>query len=279
MSPAEQVAGGDMQSKPKWTVAIDLTAKPNISVTDVASCFLACLGVRSSSEEHEQHTVTCFRGAPPRSRMFSVAGLCRVLSTITATQMLYDGSPCFKLGLMAANFAILDATRDYSKIHIVDFDLGQGGQYASLINSIAERSRHRLSPPFVKITAVCDPTFPFNTLITVNNLNIIGDKITRLAERFGITVKFNVLNWRMTELDRSVLGCEPGEALAVNFAFVLSRIADESVSPANPRDQLLRRVKSLEPSVVKKKTVNDYCMFHELEISQLFALSLFAEKM
>ncbi|ONK72858.1 uncharacterized protein A4U43_C04F24140 [Asparagus officinalis] len=163
--------------------------------------------------------------------------------------MLYDGSPCFKLGLMAANFAILDATRDYSKIHIVDFDLGQGGQYASLINSIAERSRHRLSPPFVKITAVCDPTFPFNTLITVNNLNIIGDKITRLAERFGITVKFNVLNWRMTELDRSVLGCEPGEALAVNFAFVLSRIADESVSPANPRDQLLRRVKSLEPSV------------------------------
>uniref|UniRef100_A0A0D9VJJ3 Uncharacterized protein n=1 Tax=Leersia perrieri TaxID=77586 RepID=A0A0D9VJJ3_9ORYZ len=46
------------------------------------------------------------------------------------------------------------------------------------------------------------------------------------------------------------LGCEPGEALAVNLAFTLSRVPDESVSPANPRDELLRRVRALGPRVV-----------------------------
>ncbi|KHN03668.1 Scarecrow-like protein 8 [Glycine soja] len=36
----------------------------------------------------------------------------------------------------------------------------------------------------------------------------------------------------------------------VNFAFKLNKIPDESVSPENPRDELLRRVKRLAPRVV-----------------------------
>ncbi|GFQ08235.1 scarecrow-like protein 8, partial [Phtheirospermum japonicum] len=48
-----------------------------------------------------------------------------------STQMLYDVSPCFKLGFMAANLAILEATAEqgFEKIHVLDFDIGQGGQY------------------------------------------------------------------------------------------------------------------------------------------------------
>ncbi|EYU25125.1 hypothetical protein MIMGU_mgv1a0036912mg, partial [Erythranthe guttata] len=48
-----------------------------------------------------------------------------------STQMLYDVSPCFKLGFMAANLAILEATweQGFDKIHVLDFDIGQGGQY------------------------------------------------------------------------------------------------------------------------------------------------------
>ena len=36
----------------------------------------------------------------------------------------------------------------------------------------------------------------------------------------------------------------------MNLAFALSRVPDESVSPANPRDELLRRVRALGPRVV-----------------------------
>ncbi|KAJ6844110.1 scarecrow-like protein 8 [Iris pallida] len=170
----------------------------------------------------------------------------------TATQMMYDISPCFKLGLMAANLAILDATRDQPKIHVVDFDIGQGGQYAALIHAVAERSRQipSLLPPSLKITAVSDPTLSFASPAATNNLKLIGDKIAKLSSRLGLNVRFGVVHKRTSELDAAALGCEQGEALAVNFSFVLSKIADESVSPANPRDELLRRVKSLGPKVV-----------------------------
>ncbi|ONK62009.1 uncharacterized protein A4U43_C08F35860 [Asparagus officinalis] len=189
--------------------------------------------------------------SPPSATLTPPASELCSLEHQTAIQMLYDASPIFKLGHVAANFAILDAARDHPKIHIVDFDLSQGVQYASLINAVSERSRHRSLTLLVNITAVCDPTMPYNTPSTVNNLKIIGDKIVTLASRFGVPVRFSVLNRRASELERASLGCEAGECLAVYLSFALSRIADESASPANPRDQLLRRVKSLGADIVK----------------------------
>ncbi|PKA60416.1 Scarecrow-like protein 8 [Apostasia shenzhenica] len=169
-----------------------------------------------------------------------------------AAHMLYEASPCFKLTLMAANLAILEATKDSPKVHILDFDLGQGRQMASLIHAIAERHR-KLSPsrppPAVKITAVCDPSFPFNSS-AAGDSKLVGDRLGKLADRLGLALLFSSVTLRTTELSRETLGCELGESLAVNFAFVLSRVADESVSPANPRDELLRRVKALRPAVV-----------------------------
>ncbi|KAJ6835263.1 scarecrow-like protein 8 [Iris pallida] len=44
-----------------------------------------------------------------------------------------------KLGLMVANLAIIDVTRDQPKIHVFDFEIVQGGQYAALIHAVAER--------------------------------------------------------------------------------------------------------------------------------------------
>ncbi|KAH7664450.1 Scarecrow-like protein 8 [Dioscorea alata] len=169
--------------------------------------------------------------------------------------MLYEVSPVFKLSLLAANLAILDATRDHLKIHIIDFDVGQGVQYATFIHALADHHRHNHSSrlPAVKITAVVDPSLPFHASHLKNNnsnLRQVGKGLARLAERVGVGLQFNIVCRRPSELDRSTLGCEPGEALAVNFAFLLSRIADESVTPANPRDELLRRVKALSPLIV-----------------------------
>ncbi|KAI3458115.1 hypothetical protein Pfo_014778 [Paulownia fortunei] len=104
-----------------------------------------------------------------------------------STQMLYDVAPCFKLGFMAANIAILEATSEqgFDKIHVLDFDIGQGGQ----------------------------------------NLNI-------------------------SDLTREKLEVQSDEALAVNFAYKLYKLPDESVTTENLRDVLLRRVKGLSPKVM-----------------------------
>ena len=64
-------------------------------------------------------------------------------------------------------------------------------------------------------------------------------------------MKFNVVaSPKLSDLSRESLGCEPDEPLAINFAFNLYRMPDESVSVENQRDELIRRVKGLAPSVV-----------------------------
>ncbi|GJN01973.1 hypothetical protein PR202_ga19279 [Eleusine coracana subsp. coracana] len=162
------------------------------------------------------------------------------------SHLLQDRSPCFRLALHAASAAVVEAVGDHRAVHLVDFDVS-APQHAALIQLLADR---RLpGPTSLRVTAVTDPTSPF-TQALASTLPAIGERLRKLAERAGIEYQFNVVSCRAAELDASRLGCDPGEALAVNLAFALSHVPDESVSPANPRDELLRRVRALGPRVV-----------------------------
>ncbi|XWS61210.1 hypothetical protein CRYUN_Cryun07bG0106300 [Craigia yunnanensis] len=182
--------------------------------------------------------VNSVENPPPVTELFSK-------EHAAATQLLYDLSPCYKLGFFAANLAILDATLDQpscNKIHVIDFDIGQGGQYINLLEALSERGSGK--PAMVKITAISDNGGD-------ERLKMVGDKLSQIAEGFGVSLKFNaVASFKLSDLSRESLGCEPNEPLAVNFAFKLYRMPDESVSVENPRDELLRRVKGLAPRVV-----------------------------
>ncbi|KAK7853885.1 scarecrow-like protein 8 [Quercus suber] len=172
---------------------------------------------------------------------------------VESTQLLYDMSPCFMLGFMAANLAILEATLDESdtksdnnnrgnKIHVIDFDIGQGGQYVYLLHALAARQNGKSF--IVKITAVADNS-------SQERLTKVGNALTQEAKKVGVCFAFKTVTiLKLGDLTRESLGCEPDESLVVNFAFKLYRMADESVSTDNPRDELLRRVKGLGPRVV-----------------------------
>lgn len=160
-----------------------------------------------------------------------------------STQLLYDLSPCFKLGLVAANHSILEATltdQANCKVHVVDFDIGYGGQFVHLLHALSVRCQNGRSI-VLKITTVA--------------ADDVGEErlkmLSQLAESLGVRLEFNnVKGQKLAELSRESIGCVPGELLAINFAFKLYRMPDESVSMENPRDELLRRVKGLAPTVV-----------------------------
>ncbi|KAF8380193.1 hypothetical protein HHK36_027675 [Tetracentron sinense] len=161
-----------------------------------------------------------------------------------ATQMLYEVSPCFNLGYMAANLAILEATRDQpNNVHVVDFDIGHGSQYMTLIHALAKQQSGK--PTVIKITTVTDPGNG-----NEETLRIVENQLRKRAEQVGVGLKFNVVSSRISDLNREKLGCDAGETLVVNFAFRLYKMPDESVSTENPRDELLRFVKGLAPRVV-----------------------------
>ncbi|XP_054788373.1 scarecrow-like protein 1 isoform X2 [Prosopis cineraria] len=163
---------------------------------------------------------------------------------LAAMQILFEVCPCFKFGFIAANGAITEAVKDESEVHIVDFDINQGSQYITLLQTLASRPG---KPPHVRLTGVDDPE---SVQRSVGGLKIIGERLEKLAEVLGLPFEFRAVPSRTSLVTPSMLKCRPGEALMVNFAFQLHHMPDESVSTVNERDQLLRMVKSLNPKLV-----------------------------
>ncbi|XP_058089772.1 scarecrow-like protein 1 [Magnolia sinica] len=163
---------------------------------------------------------------------------------LSAMQILFEICPCFKFGFMAANGAIAEAFKDEERVHIIDFDINQGSQYITLIQALSTR---QCKPPHVRITGVDDPE---SVQRSVGGLNIIGQRLEKLAELVGVPFEFRAIAAKTGDVTPSILECRSGEALIVNFAFQLHHMPDESVSTVNERDQLLRMVKSMEPKLV-----------------------------
>ncbi|MFS7980041.1 putative transcription factor GRAS family [Helianthus anomalus] len=163
---------------------------------------------------------------------------------LSYTNILYKVCPYFKFGYMSANGAIAEAMKDENRVHIIDFQIGQGSQWVPLIQAFAAR---RGGPPHIRITAFDDST---SAQTRGGGLNIVGQRLCRLARSFNLPFEFHPVSVSVSEAGLQHFRLRAGEALAVNFAFVLHGLADESVSTENHRDRILRLVKSMKPKVV-----------------------------
>ncbi|XP_057751469.1 chitin-inducible gibberellin-responsive protein 1-like isoform X1 [Arachis stenosperma] len=158
-------------------------------------------------------------------------------------QMLYEICPYFKFGYMAANGAIAEACRNEDRIHIIDFQIAQGTQWTTLLQALAARPS---GAPHVRITGIDDPVSKY---ARGEELEAVGESLSKISKKFDIEVEFHGIPVFAPDVTRDMLDVRPGEALAVNFPLQLHHTADESVDVTNPRDGLLRLVKSLSPKV------------------------------
>ncbi|XP_008808173.2 protein NODULATION SIGNALING PATHWAY 2-like [Phoenix dactylifera] len=77
----------------------------------------------------------------------------QVGDVLAAFQLLQDMSPYEKFGHFTANQAILEAVARYRRVHIVDYDIAEGVQWASLMQALVSR-KDGPPPPHLRITAV-----------------------------------------------------------------------------------------------------------------------------
>ncbi|XP_071732632.1 scarecrow-like protein 8 [Rutidosis leptorrhynchoides] len=220
--------------------------------TEVANEILTRLNHVSNARGTPEQRLSYYMTAALRSRMQLGATTVSELygkDHILSTQLLYDKSPCFKLGFMAANATILEAGK---KIHIVDFDIGQGLQYVNLLREVAAAREAREgcegengTPFTIKLT-----TFQDFGNGGIENLKHVGEGLQSLANKLGVMFSFNILNLKISEVNTTSLMVESGEVLVVNFCFKLYKLPDESVTTENLRDEVLRRVKGLSPDLV-----------------------------
>ncbi|KAK9092163.1 hypothetical protein Syun_027074 [Stephania yunnanensis] len=158
-------------------------------------------------------------------------------------QTLYDNCPYYKFGYMAANGAIAEAFKNEDRVHIIDFQIAQGTQWVPLIQALAARPN---GPPQVRITGIDDPV---SRHARSNGLEAVRKNLAAMSDKFKIPIEFHGVPVFAPEVTREMLDVRPGEALAVNFAMLLHHTPDESVDVNNPRDGLLRMVRSLSPKV------------------------------
>ncbi|MQM15060.1 hypothetical protein Taro_047999 [Colocasia esculenta] len=78
-----------------------------------------------------------------------------IVHKITAYRDLSDISPVPQFASFTANQAILEALDGSRSVHLIDFDIGLGGQWSSFMHEVAERCHAaRASPPSIRMTAV-----------------------------------------------------------------------------------------------------------------------------
>ncbi|XVF34103.1 hypothetical protein REPUB_Repub18cG0028500 [Reevesia pubescens] len=158
-------------------------------------------------------------------------------------QVLNEICPYLKFGYMAANGAIAEACRTEDRIHIIDFQIAQGTQWVTLLQALAARPG---GAPHVRITGIDDPVSRY---ARGGGLKAVERRLVELSEKFNIPVEFHGVPVFAPDITRDMLDVRPGEALAVNFPLQLHHTPDESVDVNNPRDGLLRMVKSLSPKI------------------------------
>ncbi|KAH0455053.1 hypothetical protein IEQ34_016977 [Dendrobium chrysotoxum] len=158
--------------------------------------------------------------------------------------ILYEVCPYFKFGYFSANGAIAEALKGENAVHIIDFQIAQGSQWISLIQALAARPG---GPPRVRITGIDDSISEY---ARGSGLHVVGQRLSRLAQSCNVPFEFHAAPLSGDKVHVEHLFVHPGEALAVNFAYQLHHMPDESVSTENHRDRILRMVKSLSPKVV-----------------------------
>jgi len=173
-------------------------------------------------------------------------GACRLTSPLdvalklAAYKSFSDLSPVLQFTNFTATQALLDeiAGSTASCIHVIDFDLGVGGQWASFLQELAHRrGAGGAALPFVKLTAFVSAASHHPL-----ELRLTRDNIAQFAADLGIPFEFNAVS-----------------ADTINPAELISTTGDEVVAVvlpvgcsarAPPLPAILRLVKQLGPKIV-----------------------------
>lgn len=189
-------------------------------------------GAAASTATNKHHLIS---GNGPHNQM----------DVLAAFQLLQDMSPYVKFGHFTANQAILEAVTHDRRIHIVDYDIMEGIQWASLMQALVSR-KEGPPAPHLRITALSRGGS--GSRRSIGTVQETGRRLTAFAASIGQPFSFHLCRLDSDETFRpSAVKLVRGEALVINCMLHLPHFsyrASDSVA------SFLSGAKSLNPRVV-----------------------------
>lgn len=94
-----------------------------------------------------------------------------IVQLIKAYKIFSNVSPIPLFSSFTANQAILDVIDGSMSVHVIDFDIGLGGHWASFLKAVAEKAESRkVNSPAVRITAVVPEEYVLESKLIRENL-------------------------------------------------------------------------------------------------------------
>lgn len=116
--------------------------------------------------------------------------MAEIVQTIKTYKAFSGISPIPMFSIFTTNQALLETLNGSSYVHVIDFEIGLGIQYASLIKEIAEKAAG--ASPLLRITAVVPEEYTVESCLVRENLN-------QFAHDLGIRVQVDFLPLRTFE--------------------------------------------------------------------------------
>ncbi|KAD4888421.1 hypothetical protein R6Q59_034559 [Mikania micrantha] len=124
------------------------------------------------------------------TRSFQTCTSYEIVQVIKSHKMFSTVSPIPLFSSFTANQAILDAVDGAMNVHVIDFDIGFGGQWASFLKAVAEKAEARkVNPPAVRITAVVSEEYQPESRLIKNNLHQFSSDLNLRFEMDFVSIR------------------------------------------------------------------------------------------
>ncbi|KAH9296764.1 hypothetical protein KI387_028446 [Taxus chinensis] len=260
-----EVWSNDCESSESSEMAGSASSSEDLARPDLVNLLFGCAkSVQSEENEKAAKDLAELRmlssplgDSTQRTVSYFVRGLSRDREIMDPGEMavayraLNEACPYFNFAHLTANQAILESMENTDKIHIIDFGMRHGVQWAGLLQALASRPQGK--PRSIKISGL-----PFSSEASSEVL-ATGKRLTDFASMLGLELQFNPAFTLVEDLeeDYSVFKIEDEECVAVNFMLSLSQLPETAVVRA------FKLVRSLKAKIITLTEYELSCGFEE----------------